>query len=241
MIIQALSILLIAIIPVYLYKKIKTNITTKRIEALATGLFLGIALIHQLAESFEVLVEQEFNFPAIIFVIGGLVFLFFLLLEHIGVEVAHKNQYNTNNLLSILAVILLSVHSIFAGAGLSIESNFTVQIGLLLSILVHKFFVSLSLVTLLNNNELPKKYNIILFAIFACMAPLGVIIANIIITANELIPAFIGAISGGTFLYLGTLHGLEKALMIKQCCNLKTYFFVIIGFIVATVLALVGG
>ena len=36
--------------------------------------------------------------------------------------------------------------------------------------------------------------------------------------------------SAGTFLYLGTLHGLERCVMVERCCNLKDFSFVIIGF-----------
>jgi hypothetical protein len=38
------------------------------------------------------------------------------------------------------------------------------------------------------------------------------------------------AASAGTFLYLGTLHGLERCVMVKRCCNLRDFSFVIIGF-----------
>ena len=46
------------------------------------------------------------------------------------------------------------------------------------------------------------------------------------------------AASAGTFLYLGTLHGLSRAVMVQQCCNLKQYTFVIIGFSLMAIVAI---
>jgi hypothetical protein len=45
------------------------------------------------------------------------------------------------------------------------------------------------------------------------------------------------AISAGTFLYFGTLHGLERCVMVQRCCNLKHYSYVILGFLFMAVVA----
>jgi len=48
----------------------------------------------------------------------------------------------------------------------------------------------------------------------------------------------VSALAAGTFLYLGTLHGLENATLVKPCCDLKRFYFVILGFGVMAVVAI---
>lgn len=37
---------------------------------------------------------------------------------------------------------------------------------------------------------------------------------------------------------MGTLHGLERSILIKDCCNTKQYTFVIIGFALMAIVAI---
>ena len=65
------------------------------------------------------------------------------------------------------------------------------------------------------------------------MTPLGIISAAFAKNAlmqYPLIDPIFNALAAGTFLYLGTLHGLEQATLIQQCCELNRYYFVILGF-----------
>ena len=72
------------------------------------------------------------------------------------------------------------------------------------------------------------------FLIFAAMTPLGIFIGWYFgrgVETNSLIDPILIAVSAGTFLYLGTLHGLERCVMVERCCNLRDFSFVIIGFL----------
>jgi hypothetical protein len=37
---------------------------------------------------------------------------------------------------------------------------------------------------------------------------------------------------------LGTLHGLERCVMVERCCNLRDFSFVIIGFLLMASVAM---
>ena len=207
-------------------------------ESLAAGIFLGAGLLHMLGDASHAFYQLHYDYP-IAFVIAGAVFLFFLLLEHVGREL-YQHQ-GSGNAFAILAVAMLSVHSFFTGAALGLSDSLSVVIMVWLAIIAHKWAASFALAIQINKSDLSLKVGIALFLLFAIMVPLGIICGNSITTMlsnNPLIEPVFSAIAAGTFLYLGTLHGLEQATLIKQCCNLHRYYFVILGFTIMAVVAL---
>ena len=73
------------------------------------------------------------------------------------------------------------------------------------------------------------------------MTPLGIYFGDVISTSlaeHTLIQPIFSSIAAGTFLYLGTLHGLSRSFMIEKCCNLKNFTYVIIGFSLMAVVAI---
>ena len=75
------------------------------------------------------------------------------------------------------------------------------------------------------------------------MTPLGIYIGWYIehgIEAQSVFAPILIATSAGTFLYLGTLHGLERCVMVQRCCNLRHFSFVIIGFLLMALVAAYG-
>jgi hypothetical protein len=73
------------------------------------------------------------------------------------------------------------------------------------------------------------------------MTPLGILLGTMATTALNFHPVLapiFSSLAAGTFLYLGTLHGLEKATLIQQCCDLKRFFFVILGFSIMAIVAI---
>ena len=63
-------------------------------ETLATGVFLGAAILHLLPEADKMLQHMGYQYP-FAFVITGLTFLLFLWFEHLGKEL--YQQKNTNH------------------------------------------------------------------------------------------------------------------------------------------------
>ena len=221
-------------------KKIKTNQSHSFPigESLAAGVFLGAGLLHMLGDASQSFYQLHYDYP-VAFVITGAVFLFFLLLEHVGRELYHRN--GSGNAFAILAVVMLSVHSFFTGAALGLSESLSVVVMVWLAIIAHKWAASFALAIQINKSDLSLKVGVALFVLFAIMVPLGIVFGSSVdslLTANPLVEPIFSAIAAGTFLYLGTLHGLEQATLIKQCCNLHHYYFVILGFAIMAVVAM---
>jgi solute carrier family 39 (zinc transporter), member 1/2/3 len=210
-----------------------------RSEALASGVFLGAALIHMLGNSAAQFNALGYTYPLAFLICGG-VFLILLFVEHIATEILHHQSKNMLSLV-LLATIMLSFHSFFAGSALGLTQNFSTMLLILIAILAHKWAASFALAVQINQNNTPIKIGLFLFLIFVLMTPLG------ILTGNALMPKLnhfgflaptISAIAAGTFLYIGTLHGLQRSVMVKSCCNLRDFSFVIIGFTLMAIVAI---
>lgn len=207
-------------------------------ESLAAGVFLGASLIHMLGDASHAFYQASFHYP-LAFLLAGMMFLFLLLLEHIGREMVVHNR--SSNAFAILATLMLSIHAFLMGAALGLSTSLSVAIVILLAIVAHKWAESFALAIQINKSAFSHKKNIILFLIFSVMTPLGILLgASATTKLNDypLLAPIFSALAAGTFLYLGTLHGLEKATLIKQCCDLKRFFFVILGFSIMAVVAL---
>ncbi len=208
-------------------------------EAIACGVFLGAGLMHMLGDSAQGFNDLHYDYPWP-FLIAGVVFLLFLLLDHIGREM-YQHGRGDSNTFAILATVMLSVHSFFVGAALGLSTSTSVQIIILLAILAHKWAASFALAVQINKSRLTISVGILLFIIFSTMVPLGIIfgsLATVMTKTSPLIEPIFSSIAAGTFLYLGTLHGLETSVMVKQCCELKKYYFVIVGFAIMAVVAI---
>ncbi len=201
-------------------------------ETLATGVFLGAALLHMLPESNAMFLHMGYQYP-FAYIITGIVFLLFLWFEHLGKELYHHHD-RTHPAFAIVAWLMLSVHSLVLGAALGFSHEYALVIMLFLAIITHKWAESFAIAVQLNKSSLGTSSSIAFFLVFALMTPLGIFIGYYFgqgIQTHSLFDPILIAISAGTFLYLGTLHGLERCVMVERCCNLRDFSFVIIGFL----------
>lgn len=201
-------------------------------ETLATGVFLGAALLHMLPESNALFKNMGYNYP-FAFIITGAVFLFFLWFEHLGKELYHHKS-ESHPAFAILAWAMLSVHSIMLGAALGLSHSSSMIIMLFLAIITHKWAESFAIAVQLNKSSMSRSTSLIFFLTFSLMTPAGIFFGWYFghgVETNSLFDPILIAASAGTFLYLGTLHGLERCVMVERCCNLSDFSFVIIGFL----------
>ena len=210
-----------------------------RSEALASGVFLGAGLIHMLSGASSEFEKLNVHYP-FAFLLAGFSFLSLLLLEHYASEVKHHETISSPAI-ATLAVIMLSVHSLFAGAALGLSNSITTSLLILVAIIAHKWAASFSLAVQLNKSRQPIKRQLVYFAIFAVMTPIGILlgeqVANISNHHNYIEPIFT-SLAAGTFLYIGTLHGLKRSVMIERCCNLRDFSYVIAGFSLMAIVAI---
>lgn len=207
-------------------------------ETLATGVFLGAALLHMLPESNSLFISLGYRYP-LAYLITGSLFLLFLWFEHLGKELYHHQSAN-HPAFAILAWLMLSVHSLVLGMALGFSNEYTIMIMLYLAIITHKWAESFAIAIQLNKSSLKPIQSAILFLIFLLMTPLGIYLGWFFGHGAEYKSIFapiLIASSAGTFLYLGTLHGLERCVMVERCCNLRDFSFVIVGFLLMAAVA----
>lgn len=201
-------------------------------ETLATGIFLGAALLHMLPEATRLFSTLGYNYP-FAFIVTGLVFLIFLWFEHLGKELYHHHDA-THPAFAILAWAMLSIHSIMLGTALGLAHYNSMIIMIFLAIITHKWAESFAIAVQLNRSSMSTEKSMLFFLIFSLMTPIGIYVGWYFghgIETNSIFDPILLSASAGTFLYLGTLHGLERCVMVKRCCNLKDFSFVIIGFL----------
>ena len=207
-------------------------------ETLATGVFLGAALLHMLPESNTIFISMGYTYP-FAYLITGITFLLFLWLEHLGKELYHHHDA-AHPAFAILAWLMLSIHSLVLGTALGFSNEYSLVIMLFLAIITHKWAESFAIAVQLNKSSLTTAKSIVFFLIFALMTPLGIGIGWYFghgVSTHTLCDPILIALSAGTFLYLGTLHGLERCVMVERCCNLRDFSFVIIGFLLMAAVA----
>lgn len=208
-------------------------------ETLATGIFLGAALLHMLPEATRLFDTLGYQYP-FSFIITGIVFLVFLWFEHLGKELYHHHE-TTHPAFAILAWAMLSVHSIMLGTALGIAHYNSMIIMIFLAIITHKWAESFAIAVQLNKSSLSTYKSMSFFFIFSLMTPIGIYLGwyfdHGVETHSVLDPILLSA-SAGTLLYLGTLHGLERCVLVERCCNLKDFSFVIIGFLLMASVAI---
>jgi len=79
------------------------------------------------------------------------------------------------------------------------------------------------------------------FIVFAIMTPIGIILGEEALQGLGNLPLLtpiFSALAAGTFLYIGTLHGLRRAIMIERCCNMREFSLMLCGFGLMAVVAI---
>lgn len=242
---KIISVLLIFVVtvisgfyPFFSKQRSTKPLSFPRAESLSAGVFLGAALIHMLADASSSFNDLHFDYP-VAFLLAGITFLLLLLLEHIGREI-YEHKRSSSTAFALLSVLMLSVHSFLAGAALGLSMSTSITIMLLIAILGHKWAASFALSVQINKSQMSFRLGMLVFLVFALMVPLGVVCGaaatHFLSQLPWLVPVF-SSLAAGTFLYLGSLHGLEQSILVKSCCNLSIFSFVIIGFAIMALVA----
>jgi solute carrier family 39 (zinc transporter), member 1/2/3 len=242
----AVGIFLLAMMAGYpRLKKNPNNATTysgHNLHAISSGIFLGTSLLHLLPESQMAFVayDQSSHYPWG-FLLAGLIFLFLLCLEHITIELEHDHQGAKKSIgltMSMMFVILI-MHALFEGMALGFAKEW-VAVTLVLAILAHKWTESFALSNMLDRSQWTTTLKKICFLIFVLTTPLGMMLAMLLKSpqTNPILQATCNAMAAGTFLYIGTLHGLKRSIMVDRCCNIKEFFWLLFGFVVMAFLAI---
>jgi solute carrier family 39 (zinc transporter), member 1/2/3 len=211
-------------------------------ESFAGGVFLGAGLIHLLPEAQENLhAVYPGNYPYI-FAICAFAILFLRLIED-GVTKLFKHNHNVNHIcLACLLTVMLSIHSILAGAALGVETAMASFLVIFVAIIAHKGSAAFALGVQIRKSDFSKAAMVQLMLLFSLMTPIGIlcgsILANFLQASNgHLAAAIFDAIAAGTFIYIAAFHGI-KPVVDKDLSTLKYLGCFSFGLIVMAVIAI---
>lgn len=201
-------------------------------ESFSAGIFLSAGLLHMLPDSARAFSDAGYHYP-FAFLIAAVGFLTLLFLEHLNHSV--KTHF------ALLTLLMLSIHSLLEGAAVGLSASFITSFMIFIAIIAHKGAASFALSINLNRSGLSRTALWIGFGLFALMTPLGIFAGDWVTTLtqfNDLLTPIFTALAAGTFLYIGTLHGLDRAILIRHCCNIKEFMVMLLGFSLMAVVAL---
>lgn len=245
----AFSIFLISIITAlplfFINRQVSLNFANlnlshyQKAEYIAAGIFLGVGFLDMLPDAANIFTKIGYHYP-IGYLIASTTFLFMLLLEHIVFFILPK-QENHYSFIAILLTLFLSVHSILEGAALGLSDSILSVMLIAIAILSHKGAASFALSLKIFKAKLRKALSYSLFMIFAFMTPVGILLGHSLMEMSRSQESIIGifnSLAAGTFIYIGTLHGLESAILVKKNYDLRNYMFVLAGFFLIAIVAI---
>ncbi len=196
-------------------------------NAFASGIVLGIGLLHMLPHAHEALHETYPGYP-LAFLLAGLAFLVLLLVEHVLLaqgghhhgERAPHGQHEfadelavhagDHRLSSYVLMAGLSIHSVLAGIALGAQTDLERTLAIFVALVCHKSTEGFALGVSLARNHVRRSISSPLLLAFACATPAGIAlgaIASRVLAANFALTfeAAFSAVAGGTFLYIASL------------------------------------
>lgn len=203
----------------------------------AGGIFLGAGLIHLLPDGIRAL---NFYFVDVEFPVGYLVaavgFLAVLFIEeilfgdiHIGDGPdgrAGAEQVSSAGLTAYALVVILSVHSVLAGAALGAEDTLTGSFVIFLAIIAHKGAAGFSLALDFQRADFARAKSLRLLGMFASMTPLGIVVGtglNKLLhhRSGELFEGLFDTLAAGTFLYIAIVEIIAKEFAVREAVVTK--------------------
>lgn len=155
----------------------------------------------------------------------------------------HVDHQAHSSFRSFILFFSLSLHSVFEGLAIGLQTTDTKVLEICIAILVHKSIIVFSLAVKLVQSAVKPIWVAIYVTVFAVMSPLGIAIGIIVIEAELKAGAFIQAVlegmAAGTFIYITFLEILPHELNSPERPLLKV-LFLLFGFSVMAALSFIG-
>lgn len=224
----------------------------------AGGIFLGAGLVHLLPDSIEALASY---FAAVDFPIGYLVaaigFLGVLFIEEIVFAEAHDGAIArgaqaeragasaataAEGVSAYAIVVILSIHSVLAGAALGTEDTMNGSLVIFIAIIAHKGAAGFALTLDFLRAGFGYAKTLRLLALFATMTPLGFILGTGLESVmhesyGRVFEGFFDALAAGTFLYVAIVEIIAKEFADRRAIPAK-YFALCLGLLMMALIAL---
>ena len=211
-------------------------------DAFSAGIFFGAALLHMLPDAHE-----NFNalgrLPDFPFAALGCGFGFVLLLAvEKGFASRHVLNQENRNITPMLLVIILSIHSIIAGASFGLETALLSSLAIFIAIIAHKGAAAFALGSCLRDAGITGGAHLRLIVLFSIMTPLGIGLGSLFgrfLSGEDarLFEALFDALAAGTFLYVGIVDILS-GLFHKPGSPWNKVILVLFGFLLMALVAI---
>ncbi|XP_036951184.1 zinc transporter ZIP1 [Acanthopagrus latus] len=144
---------------------------------------------------------------------------------------------------SLMLFLSLSLHSVFEGLAIGLQSTDSKVLEICIAILVHKSIIVFSLSVKLVQSAVPPLWVAAYIGVFALMSPIGIAIGISVmeaqLAAGMLIQAVLEGLAAGTFVYITFLEILPHELNSPGKQLLKV-LFILLGFSVMAALTFLG-
>lgn len=198
---------------------------TQMVLSLVSGVMLGVALLHLLPHSIDLLDDER---SAMVAALTGLLFMFFMIrmfhfhnhdatdADHDCDHHEHEHEIKRASVSWIGLAIGFAIHTVIdgialgaavsagMGTGASESANVLAGLGVFLAILLHKPLDALTITSLMAVRDWPKKKRASVNILFSLMCPLGAILFYVgvgsIGSEQDFIKGVALAFSAGVFL-----------------------------------------
>jgi len=213
-------------------------------NAVSAGIFLGAGLLHMLADALENFraASPDGDYPYAI-LICGCGFLLVLLLDKVLLREEELAEASGNHTIyPFILTLVLSIHSIIAGAALGLERSLVSSFVIFIAIVSHKGCAAFALGVSLREAEFPKNKALGVVAIFSCMTPLGIVIGSLFSAVLEekaayLVEAVFDGVAAGTFLYIAILDIMVQVFLQREDRWTK-FLLMALGFVLMALIAI---
>lgn len=209
-------------------------------NSLARGIFFAVGFIHLLPESSHAL-EYTFgsnSFPVASTICAVAIILLLFLEQSLSDYFKEKEKGKDVPWLPYLLAIMLSTHSVLAGAALGLEHNFSSFIAIFIAIVIHKGSEAFALSTSMQSHHIKKQVTYRILFLFSLMTPLGILfgasLSSILDShSGKLSEGIFNAIAAGTFIYIAMLDKLNNCnhcVTIEKISNVANLLAISLGF-----------
>ncbi len=178
-----------------------------RANAFAGGIFLGAGLLHLLPDGIGHFAawqpDQDFPFPMLI---AAAAVVAILLTDQVGGQ-GNGGSASTGHRRSALLLVVLSIHSVIAGASLGLEASLASSIALFIAIIAHKGAAGFALGTALVADGAAVAAHRRRIMFFACTTPVGIVLGAFLGSeihggSADSFEAVFDSLAAGTFFYI---------------------------------------
>ncbi|XP_076754690.1 zinc transporter ZIP1-like isoform X2 [Xylocopa sonorina] len=152
--------------------------------------------------------------------------------HHLPIIMDEKDDFVISSLRGLLIVLGLSVHELFEGLAIGLESSASYVWYMFAAVAAHKFVIAFCIGVELIASNTRRYLSVIYVCTFAVVSPLGIGIGMLLVggesaAANGILPVLLQGLASGTLLYVVFFEILQE-----HRTGLTQYVSILFGFIV---------